>query len=151
DFDRPFSTDTIHGEDVRPLREIIDQLRNTYCRRIGAQFMHMDDLAVRNWLQDRMESTQNRLKLSRDEQLRILTRLTDAVIFEEFLRKRYLGAKTFSLEGAESLIPLLDLAIERAAEQGVNDIVLGMAHRGRLNVLANIMGKNARKIFREFE
>lgn len=151
DFDRPFSTDTIHGEDVRPLRTIIEQLRRTYCRRIGAQFMHMDDLAVRNWLQDRMESTQNRLKLSRDEQLRILIKLTDAVIFEEFLRKRYLGAKTFSLEGAESLIPLLDLAIEHSAEQGVQEIVLGMAHRGRLNVLANIMGKNARKIFREFE
>jgi 2-oxoglutarate dehydrogenase E1 component len=151
DLDRSFSTDTIHGEDVRPLRKILEQLRNTYCRRIGAQFMHMDDLAVRNWLQDRMESTQNRLTLSRDEQLRILTRLTDAVIFEEFLRKRYLGAKTFSLEGAESLIPLLDLAIERAADQGIREIVLGMAHRGRLNVLANIMGKNARKIFREFE
>ncbi|MBX7075379.1 MAG: 2-oxoglutarate dehydrogenase E1 component [Pirellulales bacterium] len=151
DLDRPFSTDTIHGEDVRPLRKILEQLRNTYCRRIGAQFMHMDDLAVRNWLQDRMESTQNRLKLAHAEQIRIFTRLTDAVIFEEFLRKRYLGAKTFSLEGAESLIPLLDLAIDHAAELGVGEIVLGMAHRGRLNVLANIMGKNARKIFREFD
>jgi 2-oxoglutarate dehydrogenase E1 component len=151
DLDRPFSTDTIHGEDVRPLRKILEQLKNTYCRRIGAQFMHMDDLAVRNWLQDRMESTQNRLKLPRAEQLRILTRLTDAVIFEEFLRKRYLGAKTFSLEGAESLIPLLDLAIEHSAELGVREIVLGMAHRGRLNVLANIIGKSARQIFREFE
>lgn len=151
DLDRSFSTDTIHGEDVRPLRKILAQLRNTYCRWIGAQFMHMDDLAVRNWLQDRMESTENRLKLNRPEQLRILTRLTDAVIFEEFLRKRYIGAKTFSLEGAESLIPLLDLAIEHAAELGVHEIVFGMAHRGRLNVLANILGKNARKIFREFE
>ncbi len=92
----------------------------------------------------------NRLDLSRAEQLRILTRLTDAVIFEEFLRKKFIGAKSFSLEGAENLIPLLDLAIERAGEHGIDEIVLGMAHRGRLNVLANIMAKNPRQIFREF-
>src|SRR6185503_18379172 len=91
-----------------------------------------------------------RLQLSRGEQIRILTRLTDAVIFEEFLQKKFLGAKSFSLEGSESLIPLLDLAIERAGEQGVAEIVLGMAHRGRLNVLANILGKSPRDIFREF-
>ena len=86
----------------------------------------------------------------REEQIRILTRLTDASIFEEFIRKKFIGAKSFSLEGAESLIPLLDLAIERAGEQGIDEIVLGMAHRGRLNVLANIMGKSPRQIFREF-
>src|SRR2546429_430184 len=101
-------------------------------------------------LQERMESTGNRLNLSRDEQIRILTRLTDAVIFEEFIRKKFIGAKSFSLEGAESLIPLLDLAIERAGEHGIDEIVLGMAHRGRLNVLANIMAKSPRQIFREF-
>jgi 2-oxoglutarate dehydrogenase E1 component len=151
DLDQPFSTDTIHGAAALPLRKILERLDHTYCRRIGVQFMHMDDLAVRNWLQDRMESSENRLKLSREEQLRIFTRLTDAVIFEEFLQKRYLGAKTFSLEGAESLIPLLELAIEHAGSQGTEQIVLGMAHRGRLNVLANILGKSARKIFREFE
>src|SRR6266850_3853210 len=97
-----------------------------------------------------MESTENRLQLARDEQLRILTRLTDAVTFEEFIRKKFVGATTFSLDGSESLIPLLDLAIEKAGEQGIQEIVLGMAHRGRLNVLANIMGKSARQIFREF-
>src|SRR5262245_64972924 len=112
--------------------------------------MHINDVAVRRWLQQRMESTQNHLTLTREEQLRILTRLTDAVTFEEFIRKKFVGAKSFSLEGSESLIPLLDLAIEKAAEQGIRDIVLGMAHRGRLNVLANIMGKSARQIFREF-
>ena len=79
--------------------------------------------------------------------MRILTRLTDAVIFEEFIRKKFIGAKSFSLEGAESLIPLLDLAIERAGEQGIEEIVLGMAHRGRLNVLANIMGKSPQRDF----
>src|SRR2546429_2760243 len=112
--------------------------------------MHIDDPAVRKWLQERMEGTQNRLQLTREEQLRILTRLTDAVVFEEFIRKKFVGAKSFSLEGSESLIPLLDLAIEKAGDQGVQEIVLGMAHRGRLNVLANIMGKSARQIFREF-
>src|SRR5262249_60004100 len=97
-----------------------------------------------------METTQNRLQLLRDEQLRILTRLTDAVTFEEFIRRKFPGAKTFSLDGSESLIPLLDLAIEKAGEQGIQEIVLGMAHRGRLNVLANIIGKKPQQIFREF-
>ena len=114
--------------------------------------MHIDDLRRRAtgcrtaWRAPRTAS-----RSTREEQLRILTRLTDAVIFEEFVQKKFLGAKSFSLEGAESLIPLLDLAIEKAGEQGVDEIVLGMAHRGRLNVLANIIGKSPREIFREFE
>jgi 2-oxoglutarate dehydrogenase E1 component len=150
DLDRRFSNCKINGPSTLKLREILERMRNTYCRSIGVQFMHIDDLAKKNWLQERMEGSQNRIELSRAEQLRILTRLTDAVIFEEFLQKKFLGAKSFSLEGSESLIPLLDLAIERAGEQGVEEIVLGMAHRGRLNVLANILGKNPRDIFREF-
>jgi 2-oxoglutarate dehydrogenase E1 component len=132
------------------VREIFTRLRNTYSRSIGAQFMHIGDAAIRQWLQHRMELSQNRLELSRDEQIRILTRLTDAVIFEEFLRKKFLGAKTFSLEGSETLLPLLDLAIEKAGSQNVRDIVIAMAHRGRLNVLANIAGKDFVRIFREF-
>ncbi len=132
------------------IREIVQRLRNTYCRSIGVQFMHLDDPAARQWLQRRMESTQNRLALSREEQLRVLVRLTDAVIFEEFMRKKFIGAKTFSLEGCETLVPLLDLAIEKAGRDGVRDIVIGMAHRGRLNVLANVIGKTPREIFREF-
>jgi 2-oxoglutarate dehydrogenase E1 component len=151
DLRRLFSSRTIHGAAVRPLRDIILLLRNTYCRSIGAQFMHIDQLEVRDWLQERMEGTQNRLALTRAEQLRILTRLTDAVIFEEFIQKKFVGAKRFSLEGGESLIPLLDLAVEHAGAQGVAEIVIGMAHRGRLNVLANIVGKSPRQIFREFE
>jgi len=146
-----FSAGTLGGEDSLSLREILQRLRATYCRSIGAQFMHIDDLSVREWLQRRMEGTQNRLELSREEQLRILTRLTDAVIFEEFIQRKYIGAKRFSLEGAESLIPLLDLAIEQAGRQGYEEIVIGMAHRGRINVLANIMGKSPALIFREFE
>jgi 2-oxoglutarate dehydrogenase E1 component len=133
------------------LGQLIERLQETYCRSIGAQFMHIDDLSVRVWLQRRMEEHRNRLELSRETQLRILTKLTDAVIFEDFVQKKFVGAKSFSLEGGESLIPLLDLAIEKAGAQGVSEIVLGMAHRGRLNVLANIMGKSPRIIFREFE
>ncbi len=131
--------------------EVLQALQETYTRSIGAQFMHIDSLEVRRWLQERMEGSRNRLALSRGRQLRILTKLTDAVIFEEFIQKKYVGAKSFSLEGGETLIPLLDQAIEKAGTQGVREIVLGMAHRGRLNVLANILGKNPRTIFREFE
>src|SRR4029077_7244221 len=130
--------------------QILERLRNTYCRSIGVQYMHIDLLAERRWFQRRLEETEHRIQLTRQEQLRILTRLTDAAIFEEFIRKKFIGAKSFSLEGCESLIPLLDLAIERAGEQGIEEIVFGMAHRGRLNVLANIMAKSPRQIFREF-
>jgi 2-oxoglutarate dehydrogenase E1 component len=150
-MDRRFSTQWAGGPDTRTLREMLTWLQSTYCRSIGVQFMHIDSLQVRQWLQDRMERTANRLKLSRSEQIRILERLSDAVVFEEFVQKKYVGAKSFSLEGAESLIPLLDMAIERAGSLGTDLVVLGMAHRGRLNVLANIMGKKPSKIFREFD
>lgn len=151
DMEKLFSTRTIDGVNVRTLAEIVQQMRNTYCRYIGAQFMHIDDYDVRDWLQKRMEGTENRLALSRETQIRILTRLTDAVIFEEFMRKKFVGAKTFSLEGAESLIPMLDLTLEKAGEHGIGEVVIGMAHRGRLNVLANIMGKRAQNIFWGFD
>ena len=150
DMDQVFSCKSLVPEGRLTLAEILDRLWNTYCRSIGVEYMHIDVPAVRQWLQERMEWSQNRLQLDREEQLRILTRLNDAVSFEEFIRKKFVGAKSFSLEGSESLIPLLDLAIERAGEQGVLEVVLGMAHRGRLNVLANIMGKSPRRIFREF-
>ncbi len=152
DMDRRFSCGTLSpNQEPLTLREIVERLQNTYCRSIGVQYTHIDDFTIRFWLQERMERTQNRLALSKEEQLRIFTRLTDATVFEEFIRKKFIGAKSFSLEGSESLIPLLDLAIERAGEQGVDEIVMAMAHRGRLNVLANIMGKSPRQIFREFE
>ncbi len=146
-----FSTQWFGGAECRTLRDMVNWLQTTYCRSIGVQFMHIDSLQVRAWLRDRMERTGNRLRLTRDEQIRILRRLSDAVMFEEFVQKKYVGAKSFSLEGAESLIPLLDMAIERAGSQGIDLIVMGMAHRGRLNVLANIMGKEPSRIFREFE
>ena len=151
DMDKMFSARTINGEDYKSLREIVEQLRNTYCRSIGAQFMHIDDHSVRDWLQKRMEGSSNRIELDRHSQIRILNRLTDAVIFEEFVRRKFMGAKTFSLEGAETLIPLLDRALEKAGEHGIVEVVLGMAHRGRLNVLANIMGKRTENIFWSFD
>ncbi len=150
DMDRSFSTDTIEGPQSMSLRQIIKRLRNTYCRSIGVQFMHMDDLRVRQWLQVRMEGCENRIQLDRRQQLRIYRQMTTAAVFEEFIQKRFLGAKSFSLEGSESLIPLLEMAIERAAGHEIKDVVLAMAHRGRLNVLANIMGKSPQRIFREF-
>jgi 2-oxoglutarate dehydrogenase E1 component len=113
--------------------------------------MHITDLEMRHWLQERMEVTGNRKVLSPAEQRRILKKLAGAVLLESFIQKKYLGAKSFSLEGAESLIPLLDMAIEKAGSQGTREVVLGMAHRGRLNVLTNILGKHPMDIFREFE
>jgi 2-oxoglutarate dehydrogenase E1 component len=151
DLDRKFSTLDMPGPKTATLREIISRLETTYSRSIGVEFSALEDPEERLWLQERMESTQNRLKLGRDEQLRILTKLTDAEIFEQFIHKNYVGAKRFSLEGAESMIPLLDLLVEWAGQQGVEEIVLAMAHRGRLNVLANIMNKNIREIFASFE
>ena len=150
DMDLPVQSESFQYDGPLTLRELLQRLRNTYCRSIGVQYMHIDNVKVRRWLQRRMEATENRLQLTREKQLRILTRLTDAVTFEEFIRKKFIGAKTFSLEGSESLIPLLDLAIEKAGEQGIAEIVLGMAHRGRLNVLANIMSKSPKQIFAEF-
>jgi 2-oxoglutarate dehydrogenase E1 component len=150
DLDRKVSPDPLRADGLMTVRQIYDHLRDTYCRTIGVQYMHIDNFDIRRWLQDRMERVRNRLQLSREEQIRIFSRLTDATAFEEFIRRKFVGAKSFSLEGCESLIPLLDLAIEKAAEQGVKEIVFGMAHRGRLNVLANIIGKSPRQIFREF-
>jgi 2-oxoglutarate dehydrogenase E1 component len=151
DMDQVFSSRTIFGTEKLTLRDILERLRNTYCRGIGVEFMHIHDIESKNWLQERMEGTENRLTIERERQRSIFTMLTDATILEEFIQKKFLGAKSFSLEGAESLIPLLQWAIERSSEHNVDEITLGMAHRGRLNVLANIMGKSAREIFREFE
>ena len=151
DLDRTVSTAGIPGADTATVREVWERMRDTYCQYISAEFMHIDNLEVRSWLQERMEISRNRVHLDRREQVRILKKLIDAAVFEEFIQRKYLGAKSFSLEGAESLIPLLDLAIEKVAEQGAVEIVFGMSHRGRLNVLANIIGKPTRDIFREFE
>ncbi|MCB9552990.1 MAG: 2-oxoglutarate dehydrogenase E1 component [Myxococcales bacterium] len=150
DLDKPFSARTLGGPAVLTLREILDRMRRTYCGYIGVQFMHIDDIHIKSWLQTRMESTKNQLTLTRDQQIRVLTKLTDAENFEQFIHKKFLGAKRFSLEGGESLIPLIDQALEEAGRLGIDEAVIAMAHRGRLNVLANVMGKNPAQIFREF-
>ncbi len=151
DLDTVFSSTTIPGTTFLTLREIRERLEASYCKSIAVQYMHIDDPAPKRWLQERLEDPEQRRKLSRDEQLRILTKLTDAQIFEEFIHNKFRGAKRFSAEGAETLIPLLDQALDEAGEHGVEEVVIGMAHRGRLNVMANILGKSAARIFREFE
>jgi 2-oxoglutarate dehydrogenase E1 component len=130
---------------------LIEQLKRSYCGPVGVEFMHIATSEIRNWVINRMESAASLPPLSVDEHRGVLERLTQATLFEEFIRRRFPGAKSFSLEGSESLITLLDFIIEHAAAAGVREIVFGMAHRGRLNVLANVIGKGADEIFREFD
>ncbi len=151
DYDVTFPTVGMTGiGDKATLREIIAHLSETYCGSIGVEFTHIEEPEAREWLQNAMESTRNRSPLDPEETLRVLTRLTDAEIFEQFVHTNFLGAKRFSAEGAESMIAMLDLLIDYAAGNGIEEIVIGMAHRGRLNVLANVMGKNVREIFAAF-
>jgi 2-oxoglutarate dehydrogenase E1 component len=150
DLDTVFSTENVAGPDRTNLGGLIALLRETYCRHIGVELAHLHDVELRGWLQNRMESTRNRLALAHEEKRRLLEKVIDAEVFEQFLAKKFVNAKRFSLEGAESLIPLLDRMTERAARANVSEIVIGMAHRGRLNVLANLMQKPASQIFAEF-
>ncbi|MFF2952343.1 multifunctional oxoglutarate decarboxylase/oxoglutarate dehydrogenase thiamine pyrophosphate-binding subunit/dihydrolipoyllysine-residue succinyltransferase subunit, partial [Kitasatospora sp. NPDC057965] len=149
DLEREFAVGGFGGQRMMKLRDILGLLRNTYCRTVGIEYMHIQDPTQRKWLQDRLEKPYT--KPEREEQLRILRRLNSAEAFETFLQTKYVGQKRFSLEGGESLIPLLDATIDAAAEHRLDEAVIGMAHRGRLNVLANIVGKPYGKIFGEFE
>ena len=151
DLNRPYDSTALENVIGGTIEAILTRLKNTYCRSIGVQFMHINRRSIRDWLQRRMESTENRLELPHEVQRRIYARLADASIFEEFVRRKFVGAKTFSLEGAETLIPMLDLALEKAAEHNVKEVVMGMAHRGRLNVMANILKKRAMNIFWSFD
>ncbi len=150
DLGRTFSTGDLPAPKTATLRDIVALLEETYCRSIGVEFLSSDDPEMR-WLQAKMESSKNRIDLGRERQLQVLTCLTEAEAMEQFLHKNFVGAKRFSLEGAESMIPLLDLLIDEAGKHGVEEIVLGMAHRGRLNVLVNIMGKDPRELFAAFQ
>jgi 2-oxoglutarate dehydrogenase E1 component len=151
DLDRTFDTSLFGGLPRATLRELLAALRETYCRTIGVEYMHIQDTRIRRWLQERMEPRRNRPNLSRRQKLRVLMELHFAELFEKFLHTRYVGQKRFSLEGAETLIPLLDAIVEKGPEVGVREIVFGMAHRGRLSVLANILGKPYQEVFAEFE
>ena len=149
--DTIFATGNLAGPATEPLWSVLERLKDTYARTIGVEFTSLENRESRDWLRERMELTGNHIDLSREQQIRILTKLTDAEIFEQFLHTKYTGAKRFSLEGAESVIPMLDILTERASELGVEEIVIGMAHRGRLNVMVNIMEMNVRQIFAGFE
>ncbi len=151
DLDREFPTGSFGGEGRRfmKLRTILGILRDSYCRTTGIEYMHIMDPEQRRWIQERVE--QPHTKPPREEQLRILLKLNQAEAFETFLQTKFVGQKRFSLEGGETTIPLLDEICEAAAEADLDEVCIGMAHRGRLNVLANIVGKKYSQIFREFE
>jgi len=150
DLDRP-AAESVGGRPAGTLRDLVARLREIYCGPVAVQLSHIDDVAARSWITERFESPEFQAPLAPEEERRVLERLTQAAIFEEFIQRKYIGSKSFSLEGSESLVPLLDAAIEAADAQGLNEIVFGMAHRGRLNVLANVLGKDPRQIFYEFE
>jgi 2-oxoglutarate dehydrogenase E1 component len=149
DLDRVFPTAGFTGKPKATLRDVLGLLRDSYCRSIGAEYMHLQDPRQRRWLQERLEAGYARTP--REDQLRILRRLNAAEAFETFLQTKFVGQKRFSLEGGESLIPLLDAVCSRAAESGLDEVAVGMSHRGRLNVLANLAGKSFGQIFAEFE
>ena len=151
DLDREFVCGGLCGKLTARLRDILDTLRETYGGRLAPEYMHIQEPVQKKWLQDRMEPARNLQPLDLDIKRRILMKLNDAEAFEKFLHTKYVGHKRFSLEGAETLIPMLDFLFNAATAQGVQEAVIGMAHRGRLNVLANILGKSYEKIFHEFE
>lgn len=149
DLDREFPTGGFGGKPRMTLRSILGVLRDSYCRTVGVEYMHIQDPDQRNWMQQRLERPY--AKPDREDQLRILRSLNGAEAFETFLQTKFVGQKRFSLEGGESVIPLLDQLLSDAADAGLEEVCIGMPHRGRLNVLANIAGKSYGQIFREFE
>ncbi len=149
DLEREFATGGFGGRPLMKLREILGVLRDSYCRTVGVEYMHIQNPEERAWIQARVERPHDRA--GHDEQMQILSRLNVAEAFEMFLQTKYVGQRRFSLEGAESLIPLVDAVLTEAARAPLDEAVMGMAHRGRLNVLANIIGKSYAQIFQEFE
>ncbi len=149
DLDREFAVGGFNDRDFMKLRDVLGVLRNSYCRTVGIEYMHIMDPVQRRWIQQRVEVMHEKPPV--EEQKYILGRLNSAEAFETFLQTKYIGQKRFSLEGGETVIALLDAALNKSAEYGMDEVVIGMAHRGRLNVLANIVGKPYSQIFREFE
>lgn len=149
DLDRSFPTGGFAGTSHLLLREIIEQLRESYCRNVGIEYMHIQDPAQREWFQARLERPH--IELTAEDRLQILRKLNEAEAFETFLQTKFVGQKRFSLEGGESLIPLLDAILDSAADSGLEEVGIAMAHRGRLNVLTNIAGKSYKQVFTEFD
>lgn len=151
DLETVFQAGTQIGIGAAKLKDILAHLQQTYCQSIGAEYMYIRTPEIIKWLQDKMEGSRNMPKFSLDEKKVILNKLNQAVVFENFLHTKFVGQKRFSLEGAEGTIPALDAVCEKGADMGIQDFVIGMAHRGRLNVLANILNKTYKDIFTEFE
>jgi 2-oxoglutarate dehydrogenase E1 component len=151
DLGRAVAATPFKGRAPATLGELVAALRETYCGRLGVEYMHIADKAAREWLQERMEPGRNRAALTDDERRRLLERLIRAETFEQFLHAKYVGQKRFSLEGGEALIPLLDALLEEVAALRAEELVLGMAHRGRLNVLAHVLRKPYELVLAEFE
>src|SRR5438067_876646 len=152
DLDTKFNiSNTYFGQETASLRDLLNMLRDTYCRSIGAEYMYVSDPTEKRWLQEKLESIRSTPTFTAEKKRHILERLTAAEGLERYLHTRYVGAKRFSLEGGESFIASMDEVIQRAGEQGVQEIVIGMAHRGRLNVLVNTLGKSPAELFEEFE
>ncbi|HET8886339.1 MAG TPA: 2-oxoglutarate dehydrogenase E1 component [Salinimicrobium sp.] len=151
DLEKTFNAGEILGMGVSTLKDIIAHLEKVYCQSIGIEYMYMREPKEVNWIQDKLNVNENHPNFSAEQKKHILKKLNEAVSFENFLHTKYVGQKRFSLEGGESLIPALDAIIERAADLGVGDFVMGMAHRGRLSTLTNIFGKSAKDIFSEFD
>ncbi len=149
DLDREFPVGGFAGQRVMKLRDVLGVLRDSYCRNVGIEYMHIQDPAQRRWIQERVEKKAQ--APDRDLQLHVLKRLNAAEAFESFLQTKFVGQKRFSLEGGESVIAMLDAVLQGAAKAQLDEVVIGMAHRGRLNILANIVGKSYGQIFREFE
>ena len=149
DLAREFETGSLFGVERTTLDDILKRLRAAYCGHVGVEYMHITDVARKRWLQERIESAQGRFGLPSGLKKQLLKRLTDAETLEKFLHTRHVGQKRFSLEGGESLIPLLDQVIARCARHGAKEIVIGMAHRGRINVLVNIMGRTIESLYEE--
>ncbi|HZT68030.1 MAG TPA: multifunctional oxoglutarate decarboxylase/oxoglutarate dehydrogenase thiamine pyrophosphate-binding subunit/dihydrolipoyllysine-residue succinyltransferase subunit [Acidimicrobiales bacterium] len=149
DLEREFLTDGLAGRETMTLGDILGILRDAYCRTVGVEYMHIQDPDQKRWIQEHVEGVP--ANLSAEEQRHILFRLNAAEAFERFLHTKYVGQKRFGLEGGESAIALIDAALDEAARAGLSEAVMGMAHRGRLNVLANIVGKSYEELFREFE
>ncbi|WUM20259.1 multifunctional oxoglutarate decarboxylase/oxoglutarate dehydrogenase thiamine pyrophosphate-binding subunit/dihydrolipoyllysine-residue succinyltransferase subunit [Williamsia herbipolensis] len=149
DLDRDFKVGGFHGQDTMKLRDILSVLRDAYCRHVGVEYTHILEPEQQQWLQERVEIKHSKPPVG--EQKYILSKLNAAEAFETFLQTKYVGQKRFSLEGAETVIPMMDGVIDQSAEHGLDEVVVGMPHRGRLNVLANIVGKPYSKIFSEFE
>jgi len=152
DLDREFYCGMLFPDEKKAtLREIIKKLRDTYCESVGVEYMHLLDMEERRWLREKMESTGNDPNLTIDDKKQILHKLNQAMAFEEFLHKKYIGHKRFSLEGNDTLIPMIHFLLESASEAEIEKIFMGMAHRGRLNMLVNIMNKPYHRVFAEFE